>query len=277
MCSIINMITGKPKPAQADPFANVLPPPPSAVFQEKPTHIEASGLKYNAFNFDKISFDIVSRDGFNHRTPDLIVFDQYKYNVQELIAHADEKEITKFMGWALKNEDIKDFKIDFSAGGSAIISGKYKGLLPFSVEMNIRKTEDNKLLFSFDTVKALFKMPDTIRDLLISAMVDLKETPGLLEGLKLKPAFVRFSDNQVLFDPSKISPGVNMPIKFFETTDSGITIHAGTNADNPVSTASKAISGTNPVQPAAIQQKTPETPAPVNNTQNPKIEFLKLK
>jgi hypothetical protein len=250
------------KPTPVDSTAKMLPPPPNAVFQDKPTHIEASGLKYNAFNFDKVSFDIVSKDGFNNRTPDLIIFDQYKYDVQELIANADEKELTNFMKWALKEEDIKDFKIDFSSGGGALISGKYKGLLPFSVQMSINKTADNKLLFSFDNVKALLQMPDTIRDLIISSMIDLKDTPGLLAGLSLKPAFVRYSDNQILFDPAKINPKVNMPIKFFETTDSGITIHAGTKIENKASSAD-----------LTAKQKPVET-KPVS----PKIEnLLKLK
>jgi hypothetical protein len=247
MCNMINKFLGNKPPV--DTLAKVLPPPTSPVTQEKPTHIEASGIKYNAFNFDKVSFDIVAKTGFDKKTPDLIVFDQYKYNIQELIAHADEKELTQFMRWALKSEDIQDFNIDFSTGGNAMISGKYKGLLPFSVEMGIKKTPDNKLLFSFDTVKALFKMPDTIRDLIINSMIDLKETPGLLNGISLKPAFLRFSENQVLFDPARINPSVNMPIKFFETTDSGITIHAGTNLENKASSADLA-----PITPVSTEK-----------------------
>lgn len=265
MANIFDKITGNFKPQVPDSSAKILPPPPISVYQEKPTHIEASGIKYNAFNVDKLSFDIVSKDGFNNRTPDLIIWEQYKYNVQELIAHADEKELSQFMQWALKSEDLKDFNIDFSSGGNAIISGKYKGLLPFSVEMNIKKTEDNKLLFSFDNVKALFQMPSTIRDLIITAMLDLKDTPGLLAGLSIKPAFIRFDDNKVLFDPAKINPGVNMPVKFFETTDSGINLQAGSNIENKANTEDKKIK---------VKSKATEDSNSTKTPANSKVEDL---
>lgn len=225
-------------PYGAPPQAPVqsLPPAPKLKTQAKPTEISMSDLKYNAFNVDQIKVSITDRRGFNGVTPDLIIWNQYRYDVTRLKATADETELTGFVNWALQSKGISDAKIDFHPEQRVTVSGKYPLLglpVPFTAEIQMSVTPARQILLTVDGFKTGFSVPDKLRDTLLNLFIS--DTPpgqappplNPLDAFSLGAALHKVGPNQILVDFSRMPVPVTLPITMLQTSEEGISVEGG--------------------------------------------------
>ena len=203
--------------------------PPSVQYttQEKPTHLEFTGLKYNAFNIDKLSVDIMNKGGFDKITPDLVIWNYYKYKVDDLHLNANETELSNFFNWTVRNLGLKDMKLDFHDNNKVTCSGKY-GVIPFSAELSLSLTKDKKVLIDIGQIKCLVTMPNIIRDKIIDSLLNGPEdppNPALIgDAFSLRKALVKVSDNQLLLDLNRMPTPVDIKFDELKTTENGIIV-----------------------------------------------------
>lgn len=207
------------------------PPAVQYTYQDKPTHIELSGVKYNAFNVDRLNLDITNRQGFDKITPDLVIWNFYKYKVNDLQFNAKEIELSNFFNWTVRELDLKNLNLDFHNNGKLTFSGKY-GIIPFTAELNLSITQDKKLMITIEDFKAVVSIPSWIRDKLIDLLLKpsnkLPVNPASFgNAFSIKNAITRINDNQLLVDLNKMKTPVEMSFQAIETTEDGITVKGG--------------------------------------------------
>ena len=221
-----------PTPMPTQPVKPVeYPPAVKYTYQDKPTHIELSGIKYNAFNVDKLNMDIMNKQGFDKVTPDLVIWNFYKYKVNDLQLKANEVELSNFFNWSVRELDLKDLKLDFHNNGQLTFSGKY-GIVPFTAELNLSITQDKKLLITIQDFKAVVNIPSWIRDKIIGLLLKPSDKPpvgppSFGDAFSIKDAITRISDNQLLVDLTKMKTPVEVSFQAIETTEDGITVKGG--------------------------------------------------
>ena len=215
------------------------PPAPQLQKQQKPTEISISDLKYNAFNIDRMKFNITNRSGFDGIKPDMVIWDRYQYNVSDFQLNADEVEMSNYLNWALQEKGIQDAKIDFHAGNKVTLSGKYPLLglpLPFTAEVSLTITPLNQLLMTIDDFKTGFSVPTKLRDALLGLFVSEGPQPPPSNGMPLSPleafsfadALKRVGANQLMLDFAKMKVPMQLPLSRLMTTDQGFQLMGGT-------------------------------------------------
>lgn len=221
------------QPSSVGPVQKTYPPVPAVKPQNKPTKMSLYDIKYNAFNVDQVTLNITNRKGFDGVTPDLVIWNQYQYNVTDIQAHANEKELSGYVNWAMSSKGIQDLNIDFHPGQRVTISGKYPLLglpLPFTAEVSTALTPEKKLLLTVTDFKTGFSVPGKLREALLNLFVGNgtathappPDTMG--EAFAFADALQKVGPNQILVDFSRMKVPVNMPLDTVETTDDGIRI-----------------------------------------------------
>lgn len=240
-----------PPPMPARPEQNVqmaqkpyYPPAPQLQKQTKPTEIAISDLKYNAFNIDRMKFNITSRSGFDGVKPDMVIWDRYQYNVSDFQLNADEAEMSNYLNWALQEKGIQDTKIDFHPGNKMTLSGKYPLLglpLPFTAEVSLTITPLNQLLMTIDDFKTGFSVPTKLRDALLGLFVDDGSQAPPPNGMPLSPleafsfsdSLKRVGPNQIMLDFGKMKVPMHLPLSKLMTTEQGFQLSGGTEQVAP--------------------------------------------
>lgn len=231
---------GPPMPQQGGggmaPVQKTYPPVPAIKNQDKPTKMALYDIKYNAFNVDQVTLNITNRKGFDGVTPDLIIWNQYQYNVTDIQANANEKELSGYVNWAMSSKGIQDLNIDFHPGQQVTVSGKYPLLglpLPFTAEVSTSLTPDKKLLLTVTDFKTGFSVPGKLRDALLNLFVgnnspaNAPPPDNMGEAFAFGDALQKVGPNQILVDFSRMKVPVNMPLDKVETTEEGIRIQGG--------------------------------------------------
>jgi hypothetical protein len=214
------------------------PPAPQVQKQQKPTEVSMTDLKYNAFNVDRMKFNITSRSGFDGVKPDMVIWNQYQYNVSDFQLNADEVEMSNYLNWAMQEKGIQDTKVDFHPGSKVSISGKYPLLglpLPFTAEVSLTITPLNQLLMTIDDFKTGFSVPTKLRDALLGLFLSegQSQTPQTmplspLDAFAFSDALKRVGSNQIMLDFSKMKVPMNLPLSQLVTTEQGFQMVGGT-------------------------------------------------
>lgn len=227
---------GPPMPQagmQAQGVPQSYPPAPALKRQQKPTEMSMSDLKYNAFNVDEIKVQITNRRGFDGVTPDLVIWNQYQYNVTAIKANADESELSGYVAWALKDKGIQDAKIDFHPNQRVTVSGKYPLLgipLPFTAEVQLSLTPEKQILMTVDEFKTGFSFPNKLRDTLLDLLVD--DAPASqgpppaspIDAFSFASALRKAGPNQILVDFGRMPVPMRVPITSLKTSEQGVEI-----------------------------------------------------
>lgn len=229
---------GPPMPQQPGGSTAVqksYPPVPAVKPQTKPTKMSLYDIKYNAFNVDQVTLNITNRKGFDGVTPDLVIWNHYQYNVTDLQAHANEKELSGYLNWAMSSKGIQDLNIDFHPGQQATITGKYPLLglpLPFTAEVSASLTPEKKLLLTVTDFKTGFSVPGKLRDALLNLFVS-NDVPAngpppdeIGEAFAFSDALQKVGPNQILVDFSRMKVPIQVAVDKVETTADGIRIQS---------------------------------------------------
>lgn len=215
------------------------PPPPMMQTQDKPTHIEVGGLKYNAIDIDRLSLDIVSKGGFDGTKPDMTIWNHYQYNVLDLKAQANETELSNLINWSLLDLGMKDIKIDFHEGNRVTISGKTPAPLikipvPFTAEISAELNANNQILLTINDFSAGVPLPGKVKDFMLDLLIQdadekqqLPPSANALEAFNFADAMVQVGKNQILLDFTKMRTPMNMPVSAIKFTNTGFELTAG--------------------------------------------------
>lgn len=223
--------------------ATSYPPAPAVQKQSRPSEISMRDFKYNAFNVDQLSLNITSRKGFDGVTPDMMIWNYYQYNVTDIKANADEKELSNFVGWSLQEIGIQNVGIDFHPGQKVTLSGKYPLMgipLPFEADLSISLTPQKQILLTIDDFKTGFSFPAKLRDTLIDLLVNDKHNQhqgpppsSPMEAFSFSDAMQQVGPNQILVDFTKMKVPLNIPIEKLITDQNGVKVEGGTPPTGP--------------------------------------------
>lgn len=249
-----------PTPNFTQPQQNLTqayPPAPKVQHQNKPTEISMQDFKYNAINVDQLKLNITSRQGFDGVTPDMLIWNFYKYNVTDLHANAEENELSKFVEFNLKDKGIDDVKIDFHPGNRVTLSGKYPLMgvpIPFSANVKITTTSNDKVMLTIEDFKTGFHIPDKLKETLIGLLINKESDThnGMVptspsDAFSLADAMYRVGSNQIVIDFNRMKVPLDLPIKEIKTSETGFSVVGGISvtqspqlkADNAQKTADR--------------------------------------